>query len=230
TDYLYNAMVEGTEFSRDFFLHTLCLPPFTASEQLFFSVYCDKMLTEIVMVDGGRVLNLQNEPIELAKGCTVRVLHPVELNAKTAYLQRLNIEQPFEQICRRVYLPSDADRRSNGCMNVAGRLVTVRAFNKNRRKTGFKILNRDQDGLCTQVGLSREGILCVLNLAPIDMKVAPLDSFVQARAVWFYDEQQVIRFGGKRFTDGVSPLSVSEIPLRVFSEFMYSVYELMGCA
>lgn len=229
TDYLYKAMVEGRAFSRDFFLKTLLFPPFTASERLFFSVYSGKMLTDIVMVDGGRVLNLQNEPIELTEDCTVRVLHPVELNAQTAYLKRLNIEQPFEQIRRRVFLPSDAARRANACMSVAGRLVTVRDFNKNRRKTGFKILSRDRDGMYSQVGLSREGILCAVSLAPVDTSVAPLDSFVQAQAVWFYDEKKVIRFGGKRFTDGIPALSVSEIPLRVFSEFMFAVYELMGC-
>ena len=228
TTYLYKAMVNGTDFSREFFLSTIMHPPFTASESLFFSVYSGKMLVDIVMVDKGRILNLRNEPTELPENCTVRVLHPVELTHVTSYLKRLNIEQPFAQIHRPVYTPSAADRRANGCPSVTGTIVTLRAFNKNRRRLGFKILRRDQDGLCTQVGLSRGGILCAVTLSPIDLTHAPLDAFVKAQAVWFYDEKQVVRMGGKTLTDGVPPLQISDMSPRTFSEFMASFYALMA--
>ena len=227
--FFFEAMVRGTATSYEHFLHRFILPPFdTVADSLFYSVYADGLLQSIVIVEKGRVLDLENQPYDFPACSVVRVMHPVELNAKTEFIRRLNIEQPFDQIRRRVFLPSAEDKRRNGCFGIAGTVIELGAFRNGMRKYGFKALHRDSDGMCGEVGLRRGGILCVLRIAPIDFE-GNRNGTVQAQQVRFYAERDVIRLGGQRYVDDIVPLSISSIDARTFSECMYSVYEVMGC-
>ncbi len=227
---LYDAMVHGTSITCEEFFSKWLMPPYLKiAESLFFSVYENGFMRGIVIVDEGKVLDLDNEPYELPSGCEIKVLHPVELNSSTEYLRRLDIEQPFPQIKRKMYFPTDEDKRSNCCLGLAGTVLGAGKFKAGMKKLGFKPLNRNADGFCSQVGLSRNGILCVLAIAPLDFSTVGDDYSVQAQGVRFYAEKDVIRLGGQRFVDGVAPFSVSRMDSRAFSEFMYAVYELMGC-
>lgn len=229
--YFYDAMVLATSVPAEKFTGEWIVPPYsTVAETLFFGVYRGGTLADIVVVDKGKVLDIENSPYTFPEGSSVRVLHPAELTAKTQFLSRLNISQPFEQIKRKVFLPSAEDNRRVGCYGLLGRVTTAEDFILGMRKCGFKVLNRDSDGICKHVGISRNGILCVLTVAPIDLVTIGPDRPVQAQNVRFYAENSVIRLGGKQFVDGVAPIAPSEMEPRIFSEFMYSVYELMRCA
>lgn len=229
--YFYDAMVLATSVTVEQFTHEWLAPPYSeVAETLFFGVYKNGALADIVVVDKGKVLDIENSPYTFSEGSFVRVLHPAELTAKTQFLSRLNIAQPFEQIRRKVFLPSAEDNHRVGCFALLGRVTTAEDFIMGMKKGGFKVLNRDADGICKQVGLSRNGILCVLTIAPIDLVTIGPDRPVQAQNVRFYSENSVIRLGGKQFVDGVAPMTPAEMEPRIFSEFMYSVYELMRCA
>lgn len=229
-NFFYDAMVRGVSVSRETFLNVWIAPPYDeVSDSLFFGIYKDNALQFIVIIDGGKVFDLNNAPIEVPEDCSVKVLHPVELTAKTEFLTRLNITQPFEQIKRKIYVPTSEDNRSNSCRGIAGTVLNIVDFKAGMKKIGFRALNRDGDGICGQVGLRRDGILCVLHFAPIDFESSDVSLTVQAQCVKFYFEKDVIKLGGKMFVDGVTPLSVAHLDARIFSEFMYSVYELMGC-
>ncbi|MCI8413525.1 MAG: DUF4132 domain-containing protein [Clostridia bacterium] len=228
--YFQDAMVFGTSVSAERFISEWIRPPYAEiADSLFFSVYVSGRLQDIVIVDAERVLDIENRPYTFPADCEIKVLHPVELTAKTEFLTRLNITQPFAQIKRKVYLPNAEDKRSNACLGVSGTVVTAGAFTAGMRKIGFRILNRDRDGVCSQLGLRRDGVLCVLNVAPIDFASASADRAVQAQCVRFYAEKDAVRLGGQTYVQGVAPLSVASMDARMFSEFMYSVYELTGC-
>lgn len=230
TKYFYEAMVLGTSATAKRFKSELIMPPFSeVADSLFFGVYRGGLLQNIIIVDKGRMFDLNNNPYEIPEDSEVKVFHACELNPKTEYLQRLNIEQPFEQIKRKVYTPSAADKRNCGCFGVAGTMVQAAIFKANMRRLGFRALGSDTEGVCSQVGLSRSGILCVLNIAPVELKSAQAESPVRAQSVRFYAEKDVVRLGGKMFVESVVPLSPARIEARVFSEFMYSIYDLMGC-
>ncbi len=227
--FFYDAMVRGTAFTVQRFTDELIQPPFVEiAETLLFSVYESDRLQNIVVVETGKVHDIENLETILTSECTVKVLHPVELTSKTEFLKRLNVYQPFAQIRRKVYVPSEEDKQRGGCFGVAGTVSNVTDFTANMRKFGFRALGRDGDNACAQVGISRDGILCALHIAPIDFSDIASGS-VQARCVRFYNEQDVIRLGGKRFIEGVTPLAPDRIEARAFSEFMYSIYELLGC-
>lgn len=226
--YFYDAMVYGTSVTGERFVQELIKPPFTeVAESLFYGVYEQDKLQNIVIVDRGRILDIENRDIELPPSCCIKVLHPVELTPKTEFLARLNITQPFTQIKRKVYRASQDDVHRGGCFGIAGTVVPVPAFVSRMRKCGFRALSRDGDNFCRQVGLARDGVLCVLNLSPVDLTAD--DGTVRAQCVRFYAEADVVRLGVQRYVEGVPSLSPAEIDARAFSEFMYSVYALMGC-
>ena len=199
------------------------------ADKLFFGVYRGGNLTDIAVVDSGKIFDIENKPIELPADCEVRVLHPAELNYKTEFIKRLNIVQPFEQVKRKVYVASEADKSNNACFGIAGMMTEFGEFKNAMRKIGFRALNRDSESFTSQVGICRNGILCVVNIAPFDFSSAPADFAVRVQSVKFYRERDVVRLGGKQFVDGVAPLSLARMDARTFSEFMYSAYELMGC-
>lgn len=228
--FFYNAMVRGTSVSQEEFLYGWILPPCAqVADSLFFGIYVADALYAIAVVDNGKVFDLSNMPLTLPQNCRVKVLHPAELTAKTEFLTRLNITQPFEQIKRKVYLPSAEDRQRNSCFGVAGSMVKAGDFKNAMRKNGFRVLNRDRDGVCGQVGVCRDGIWCVLNIVPIVFAAIDSAHPILAQFVRFYDDKNVIKLGGQVFVEGVAPLAIAQIDPRMFSEFMYSVYELMGC-
>ena len=228
--FFYEAMVLGTPFSPEQFKEKLILSPFhEVADKLFFGVYRGGNLTDIAVVDSGKIFDIENKPIELPADCEVRVLHPAELNYKTEFIKRLNIVQPFEQVKRKVYVASEADKSNNACFGIAGMMTEFGEFKNAMRKIGFRALNRDSESFTSQVGICRNGILCVVNIAPFDFSSAPADFAVRVQSVKFYRERDVVRLGGKQFVDGVAPLSLARMDARTFSEFMYSAYELMGC-
>lgn len=230
TEFFYNAMITGVSFTPDDFMQRLILPPFAEiADSLFFGIYRDGALQNIIVVDAERVLNIENEPCIPPPDSEIKVLHASELTYKTEFLKRLNIVQPFEQIKRKVYLPSGSDNSNNACFGISGTVVSAGAFKISMRKIGFRALNKDNDGGCGQVGLCRNGVLCVVNIAPIDLATVDADYAVQAQCVRFYREKDVVRLGGKQFVEGVMPLTPGKMDSRMFSEFMYSAYELMGC-
>ncbi|MDE6397774.1 MAG: DUF4132 domain-containing protein, partial [Clostridiales bacterium] len=228
-EYFQSAMIYGVAATRERFLNELIKPPYTeVAESLFYGVYINDLLQNIVIVDRGRVLDIENRDVTLPQECTVKVLHPVELTSKTEFLKRLNITQPFAQIKRRVFVPSADDIQRGGCFGISGTVISLNDFVANMRKCGFRALSRDEDNMCSRVGLARGEILCVLRIAPVDLS-AKANVSVQAQCVHFYAEKDVVRLGGKRYVEGVAPSNPSVLDPRAFSEFMYSVYDLMGC-
>lgn len=223
-----DAMVLGTPFSAARFTGELIKPPYTAvAESLFYGVYRNDVLQNIIIVDRGRILDIENRDAVLPEDCTVKVLHPVELTRKTEFLKRLNITQPFEQIKRKVYAPGEEDTLRGACFGVAGTVTPLADFVNNMRTYGFRALTSD-GGDCCRVALSRGGVLCVLDISPVDLS-AKGEKTVQAKCVRFYAEKDVVRLGGKQYIEGVTPCNPAQIEARAFSEFMYAVYGLMGC-
>lgn len=226
--FFYDAMLFGTSFTSERFLREIIMPPFAEiADSLFFGVYRDGRLDNIIIVDEERVLDIENTPCIPPDDCEIRVLHPVELTNKTEFLKRLNIVQPFDQIKRKIYAPSDDDKRNNACFGISGTVAKAWDFKASMRKLGFRALGGGAS--CEQVGIARSGILCVLNISRVDLADVSSNGTVHAQSVRFYAEKDVVRLGGKQFVESVAPLSPARIEPRVFSEFMHSVYELMGC-
>lgn len=228
-NFFYDAMVVGTPLSLDEF-NELIDDAFNSeiAESLIFSVYIGGNLSSMVVVDNGEILDLNNSPIKLNPDSIIKVMHPVELSGKFAYLKQLQIVQPIEQLKRQVFLPSENDKVYNCCERLSGTIAAAPLLKNNIKTYGFKILNKDNDGICHQVGLEREGILCVLNFSPLDL-TNPINKLVTAAEVKFYSYDDVIKLSSQIFVDGVTVYPIAKIEPRLFSEFLNSLYELLGC-
>lgn len=224
----YEAMVSGKSVSAAEFKRKLSDKDYAAvAGELFFSVYQGGTMTDIVIVDNGKILDLDNRPKELDGNLCVKVFHPVELTSKYAYLRQLNIEQPFEQIHRSVYVPTDEEKQYNTCRRLKGTIMRAAEFKKAVREGGFKVLNKNIDEETSQAGKVRGGILCVLDYLPVNLNQP--GRTVTAGEIRFYDYKDVVKLNGQMYTDGVPLYPIARLPERMFSEFIHNIYEVLGC-
>ena len=227
--YFYDMMVSGKQIGTRDFMKNLARPEFSElSDQLFFSLYEGGEFLRLFVTDGGKIFDIYGAEIILPEHGGVKVTHPVELNRESAQVTRWNITQPFVQIRRKVYAPSDADVGKSSYGEIEGITVTAERFTANMRSLGFRVLNYGSGGTFDYVGLKRDGIWCVLFITPMET-AHKTEGSVMAQCVRFYDDKDIIRLGHNLFVDGVTPLALDRIDARAFSEFIYSVYKLMGC-
>lgn len=229
TERFYDEMISGKTRTPAEFAALLNEPDNEAiASNLFFSVYKNGRLHDIVIVDKGAILNLQNEPTSVPDDCAIGVLHPIELGSKYEYLQRLQLYQPFKQVRRNVYVPDESDKAGNSCERIRGTVVSAGDLKSNMRLHGFKALNRDRDGIVTQIGLRRGDMLCVLDISPTDFRTTE-QRLVTAGSVRFYAYADIIKLNGGLYVEGVPVLPIARMDGRTFSEFVYAVYEVLGC-
>lgn len=226
--YFYNCMVSGTDFTIKEFTDELQISEYEhIASGLFFSVYYNDLFAMIIIVDGGKICNLDNEQIELEAGAVIRVMHPCELSEKYYYLKNLKIAQPFSQLHRTVYSLDD-NKSESVYKKVKGTLITVCDLANNIKRYGFKALNKNSYGLTSEIGIIRDGILCVLKIQPTEIDERS-NNLVMAENVAFYSMQDAIKLNGQIYVDGVPFYPITNFTPRFFSEFIYSIYELLGC-
>lgn len=222
----FNMMLSGERMPFDAFLKAIQTEDGgRVASTLFFTHYRSSGV-RIVIVDQGRVLDLENRPLDIVEG-EFGVLHPADLSARYEFLKQLNIRQSFEQIRRDVYLPSAEEKAYRVCKRFNGTVITQGALRSGIRKYGFRLMNHTRSGIYTQVGLLREGVLCVTEFSSTDFKQP--EKAVSIGDVRFYRYSDVIKLAGSWYVEGVRPCEIELLPPRLFSEFLYGIYALLRC-
>lgn len=227
-------MVMGESITLCEFLDTVLNDPINSliASSLFFSIYKNENLLEIVVVDKCKILDLDNNEIEFLDTDlelkTIRVLHPIEISSKYSFIKQLNITQPIEQIARKVFYLKDDEKKSNCVERFKGSVIPARDFISNMRNNKFKILNKDIDGVFSSVGILRKDIMCVLEFSKVTQDSTDLTRNVTVGDVKFYNYADLIKLNSQIYTDGVPLVSLSQIEKRDFSEFLYSITALLG--
>ena len=227
--YFYDLMVSGNQIDVGDLIKNITKPEFSeVADQLFFSLYEGGVFRKLFVTDKGKILDLDGREFKLPLGAYVKVTHPVELTGATEHIKRWEIDQPFLQIRRKIYAPSEMDVRTSSYGEIVGTTVSAEKFTAGMRSLGFRVLSYGNGGVFDRVGLKRGGVWCVLTISPIDT-LHKKEGSVQAQCVRFYGDKDVIKLGHSVIVDDVTPLALSGIDARTFSEFIYSVYKLMGC-
>ncbi len=225
TEFFFDAMINGRAFSYDAFMQLITDVPYReVAEQLFFAIYNAQRIIDLFVVDNGRINDLNNQPIKLAHDCAIKVLHPIEIPLKYAFIKQLNVTQPFNQLNRRIFETPTGARYTNSALK--GTLIKAGSLKRNFSKYGFKILNRDIDGICTQAGVLRNEILCVINFTPTDFIDKEL--LLTIGDVQFYSYAETVKLNGRIYVDGVPICSAGKILPLDYSELMHCVYEAVG--
>ncbi|MCL2862288.1 MAG: DUF4132 domain-containing protein [Firmicutes bacterium] len=222
-EYFEDAMVRGHvwgvgEFKKEVLANEDYLK---VAEKLFYGIYDGSMsdiLREVMILHEGKTYNLDNNALNLEKGQYIRVLHIAELPGKYEIVKRLNIPQDFEQIKRKIYTPQDRELSTGVILRLRGTMVDNEKLLIKMRDSGFvRINNFEEDGEIS-LGKVMDGILIAVEIKGRTISQIKLHS-----------EQDAVRLQGKLSTKKVPTLPAKDVPRRVFSELMHSVYSLISC-
>lgn len=221
-------MISGKGYAPDEFEKFLTDPESEAvASGLLFSVHAASGgITDVVIVEKGRIYNLDNDPVEIPKDRTVKVLHVAELPEKYEFLTRLNVTQPFLQLKRKAYIPNASELADNRSRRLGGTIIMSKDLRKNISKEGFKITGKDAEGKSHYAGISLGGYICLIDFTRTDLRSN--DKIVSFGDIRFYRYRDAIKIGGGFYFENVPVCRISEVPLRVFSEGIYAVCRLSG--
>lgn len=218
-------MIDGKTFGAEEFCQSLASDPvFCAiAGDLFFSVYTNNALSNIVIVHNGEVCSLENAPIILKENARVGVLHPLELPASHEYLRRLSVTQPFPQAGRPVFIPGELETASNVVRRLEGTVISAGKLKKNLGDCGFRLLYGAKDNAFTRAAVFMNDCACVLEFSPTGFSAK--GQVIILGNARFYHAADFIKVSGKLYIEGVPPIRTSDIPPRMFSEFLYTLYK-----
>ena len=224
----FSDMISGKGYTTEEFEEFLTDPEAEAvASGLLFSVHAvSGGITDVVIVEKGKIYNLDNDPIEIPKDKTIKVLHISELPEKYEFLTRLNVTQPFLQLKRKAYIPNELEFAENRSRRLSGTIIMSKDLKKNISKEGFKITGKDPDGKSHYVGILLGGYICLIEFTRTDM--TSNDIIVTFGDIKFYRYKDAIKIGGGFYFDNVPVCKIAEVPLRVFSEGIYAVCRLSG--
>lgn len=191
---------------------------------LLFSVYKNNTLSDIVVVEKGEIHDLDNNARTL-EDVDVAVSHPLEWGNKFSYLKQLDVKQPFAQIRRDVYIPSETEKAYNFCSRLHGTIMEAGEFKASLKKGGFKILNKNKYGESNCAAIIKGDVMCVLEFAATDFENPK--RLISMGDIRFYKYADIIKLGGQMYTDGVMPCPVQSLPDIMFSEFLHDVFKML---
>ncbi len=221
-----NDMENGVRVSCDKFIKRVETDPLYAcvASSLLFSVYKNGAMSDVIVVENGEIHDLDNRKRDL-RDVEVAVSHPTEWE-KFSFLKTLTVKQPFCQIKRDVYYPSDAEKTYNFCGRLRGVVVPAGELKTALGKHGFKLLNKNRYAESNAASKTRGDVTCVLEFSPTNF--ADPRRLISVQNVKFYKYGDLIKLGGQTYLDGVQPYPIAALPIITFSEFLRDVFGLLG--
>ena len=180
-------------------------------------------MSDIIIVEDGEIRDLDNNKRALSES-EVAVSHPTEWE-RFGFLHGLDVVQPFAQVGREVFVPTDAEKSYNSCGRLKGRVMPAGDFKESLSKHGYKLLNKNRYDESDCAGKLRGDVMCVLEFDPTNF--AEPDRLIAMGNVRFYRYADLIKLGGQIYTDGVKPFPVQLLSGILFSEFLRDVFEVI---
>ena len=224
----FDDMITGRSYAQKEFLKLIANPKTEAvAAGLLFSLHTKSgWISEVVTVENGKVCNLDNVPMDIPPDKTVKVLHMAELPSKYEFLRRLNAVQPFEQLKRKVYVPSEKELAQNRSIRLSGTIIRSKILRRNMTEEGFSITGKDSDGKSSYAGISLGDYIAVVEFARVNLSGD--DTVVPLKDIKFYRYRDAVKVKGNFYFENVPCCELASVPPRVFSEGMYAIFRLSG--
>lgn len=224
----FDDMITGKSYTQKEFLKLIANPKAEAvASGLLFSVHVPSGgISEVVTVENGKVCNLDNVPTDISPDKFVKVLHMAELPSRYEFLRRLNAAQPFEQLKRKVYVPSEKELAENRSIRLSGTIIRSKTLRRNMTQEGFRITGKDEDGKSSYVGISLGDYIAVIEFTRVDLSGD--DVVVPMKDIKFYRYKDAVKLRGSFYFENVPYCEIASVPPRVFSEGMYAIFRLSG--
>ena len=188
----------------------------------------DALETSFRYLDDGSFTDVDDAELTLPDNAQIGLVHPVELDAKTlaAWKQQLedyDVLQPFAQLGRGIFKPTDEEQNKNCIERFKGQVIKSVDLAGSMNKVGWsKGAAGDgamiDDFLREDVFARKDGIRAVLTHSGMSVEVFRGDVVdVTIDKLYFY-----------RLPDG-ERMTVNELRNRYFSEILYQLSKVFEC-
>ncbi len=217
-----DIMISGAGISVGDFFELLKKDGYAeVADRLFFYDRGEHGEMRILVFNDGKFFDAEDKRVKLAKSDKVYVLHPIDISNEFEYILSYDVDQPFAQIKRPLYFPS-ADETYHS-VRLAGAMSTRREFDENFRRGGF-VMSADEGGKSYAVRFAGEYAVAA------ECHLPNSGDTVDCGKLVFFESAEVVKSGRKLFVGSAPPVAVRTIPKRIYSELVYAVYKLFGCA
>lgn len=226
SDELKKMMVSSLRFTYSEFNERILKNDFTSllASTLFFGVYKNGVLYDIIIIHNNKLNDLQNNDYTLPEDATIGVLHAIEIPSTHAHLKNLGVVQAFDQVNRKCYEPTEYEKSSNCIERINGTIISVKDFLANIRKYGYKILSRDRENVASNIGVVIEDTIMVLNFNGIDLTYK--GTTITLLSARFYDLKNLVKVRGQIYLDNIISKSINTLSATTFSEFLYLLHKV----
>jgi len=199
----------------------------TLAQSLFFCVFNANILQDVVVVQNEKVCNLDNNAVLVLDSYTIKVLHPIEIPPSYGYIKTLKIpKQPIVQIDRPCFIADNNELRTNMLNRLPDTILSVENFERAVKKYGFRFLYGKNDTSLEFVASFLAGFACVLNFSTQGLYSD--NQIVTLKSAKFYKDSDLVKIKGRQYLEGATPIAISSVPPRIFSELVYAILKLGG--
>ncbi|MFS0553931.1 DUF4132 domain-containing protein [Brevibacillus sp. 179-C9.3 HS] len=199
---------------------------------LIWGVYEDSKLVDTFRyMDDGTFNTVDEDEYELADEQLIGLIHPLELDEETlsgwrTQLEDYEIAQPFEQLNREAFLPTEEELKANEVLRLPDESYSPTAFAKTMEKFGWVKGTPLDAGYYYEFYKLYDGMVAELKIsgASITYWEGMEDVKLEALAFFPNEDAQYKHF----YFKPVDRLKLTDIPTRIFSETVYDVMRAAG--
>lgn len=199
---------------------------------LVWGVYEDgKLVDTFRYMDDGTFNTVDEDEYELTDDVTIGLIHPLELDEDTlngwrTQLEDYEIAQPFEQLNREAFLPTEEELKANEVLRLPDDSYSPTAFAKMMEKFGWVKGTPLDAGYYYEFFKLYDGFVAELKISGASISYWEGMEDVKLEALAFYpnEDAQYKHF----YFKPVDRMKLTSIPARIFSETVYDVMRAAG--
>ena len=199
---------------------------------LIWGVYDNgKLVDTFRYMDDGTFNTVDEDEYELADGQFIGLIHPLELDADTlagwrTQLEDYEIAQPFDQLRREAFLPTEEELKANEVLRLPEDSYTPTTFAKTMEKFGW-VKGVPQDaGFYYEFYKAYGDVVAELKINGASISYYDGMDDVQLEGLAFYPKNDnQYRY---HYYQPNERVKIAELPARVFSETVYDVMRAAG--
>jgi len=199
---------------------------------LVWGVYQDgKLVDTFRYMDDGTFNTVDEDEYELADGQLIGLIHPLELDADTlagwrTQLEDYEITQPFDQLNREAFLPTEEELKAHAILRLPQDSYTPTTFAKTMEKFGWTKGIPQDAGFYYEFHKVYGEIVAELKISGASISYYDGMEDIQLEELAFYSaKDNQYRY---HYYQPTERIKLTEIPARVFSETVYDVTRAAG--
>lgn len=229
-EFLSKARFWSTAAWKQLFVENVLMQKFAIG--LVWGVYQDgKLVDTFRYMDDGTFNTVDEDEYELADGQLIGLIHPLELESDTlagwrTQLEDYEITQPFDQLNREAFLPTEEELKVHAILRLPQDSYTPTTFAKTMEKFGWTKGIPQDAGFYYEFHKVYGDIVAELKISGASISYYDGMEDIQLEELAFYSaKDNQYRY---HYYQPTERIKLTEIPARVFSETVYDVTRAAG--